>query len=356
MLFKAPCDTCSITGAPGWHRSGDMNVCRWCYPRLPVITPGMTLSMVQSNMLSPSVLPELTRRRKAWEQAHSLAAQRSVWSAEQSEEAARSQASPRAVNTAEASTAPSIAAAETAACDLFTVNCPLSLISSSSLDDDPAEEPATGHLQTPSIVHNRCKHYERAGMSSVSADESDSRLLDQETSHIQDKGKKSAAFVTDKHINEAPCPSPSDKFHHPKQLGDQQENGDGTGGVKKLTRKRSRKQSAVDVHQKGSQRQRRKSASSKNPKQSPLQTPELAGVPKPQRYRDINALILELQLADTLPRESHEVGHAVGGPPQERASAEEGPTRLLNVRTQIRQQDKLERLAAAEWIWRLSLH
>lgn len=193
--------------------------------------------MVQSNMLSPSVLPELTRRRKAWEQAHSLAAQRSVWSAEQSEEAARSQASPRAVNTAEASTAPSIAAAETAACDLFTVNCPLSLISSSSLDDDPAEEPATGHLQTPSIVHNRCKHYERAGMSSVSADESDSRLLDQETSHIQDKGKKSAAFVTDKHINEAPCPSPSDKFHHPKQLGDQQENGDGTGGVKKLTRK-----------------------------------------------------------------------------------------------------------------------
>jgi len=71
-----------------------------------------------------------------------------------------------------------------------------------------------------------------------------------------------------------------------------------------------------------------------DPEQSSPQTPGLAGVPKPQRYRDINTLTMELRVADGLPRESQELGHAVGGQPQESASAEEGATRLLNVRPQ----------------------
>ena len=74
-----------------------------------------------------------------------------------------------------------------------------------------------------------------------------------------------------------------------------------------------------------------------DPEQSPLQTPGLAGVPKPQQYRDINTLTMELRLADRLPRESQEVGHAVGGQLQERVSAEEGATKLLNVPTQGKQ-------------------
>ncbi|KAL0048583.1 hypothetical protein WJX82_006399 [Trebouxia sp. C0006] len=194
MLFKGPCDTCSITGAPGWHKSSNLKICRWCYPRLPVITPGMTLSNIHSNML--------------------------------------------------------------------------------------------------------------------------------------DKGKKSAASVTDKHSSEAPCPSPSDESNHPKQPVDQQENGDDTRGVKK--RKRSRKPSSVDVHRKGSQRQRCQSASCKDPEQSPSQIPGLAGIPKPQRYRDINTLTMELRLADSLPRKPQEPGRAVGGQPQERVSAEKGATTLLS--------------------------
>ena len=190
-------------------------------------------------MLSPSVLPELATRRTAWEQTHGLAAQSAAWPAEHSKRAAYSQPNPPAVgkDTAEASTAPSTAAAEAAACGLFTGKHSPSLIGSSSLDNATAEEPATGHLQTPSIVQNRCKRYERADMPSMSADESNSRLLHRETSRFRDKGKKSAASVTDKHISEVPCPIPSDESNHPKQPGDQQENGDGAGGVKKLTGK-----------------------------------------------------------------------------------------------------------------------
>ena len=203
-------------------------------------------------MLGPSVLPEHSQRRKAWEQAHGLAAQSSAWPAPQSsawpapqssawpaehseEEAAHSQPSPPAVgnDTAEASTAPSTAAAEAAACDLITVKHSQSLTSSSGLDNATAEEPAIGLLKTPSIVQSRCKRYERAGMSSESADQGNSRMLDRETGHVTDKGKKSAASVTDKHSSEAPCPSPSDESNHPKQPVDQQENGDDTGGVKK---------------------------------------------------------------------------------------------------------------------------
>jgi len=112
-----------------------------------------------------------------------------------------------------------------------------SLISSSSLDNATAEEPAIGLLKTPSIVQNRCKGCERADMPSMPADESNSRLLHRETSHVRDKGKKSAASVIDKHISEVPCPIPSDESNHPKQLRDQQENGDGIGGVKKVTGK-----------------------------------------------------------------------------------------------------------------------
>jgi hypothetical protein len=192
-------------------------------------------------MLGPSVLPELATRRKAWEQAHGLVAQSSAWPAEHSKEAAPSQPSPPAVaddtavgtETAEASSGPSTAAAKAAACDLITVKHSPSLIGSSSLENVTAEEPATSLLKTPSIVQNHCKRYEKAGMSSVSADESNSRMLHQETSHVRDKGKKSAASVTDKHISEVPCSIPSDESSHPKQPGDQQENGDGTGGVKK---------------------------------------------------------------------------------------------------------------------------
>ncbi len=192
-------------------------------------------------MLGPSVLPELATRRKAWEQAHGLAAQSSAWPAEHSKEAAPSQPSPPAVaddtavgnDTAEASTGPSTVAAEAAACDPITVKHSPSLTSSSSLDNAPAEEPAISLLKTPSIVQSRCKRYERAGMSSVSADKSNSRLLHQETSHDRDNGKNPAASVTDKHISEAPRPIPSDESNHPTQPGDQQANGDSTGGVKK---------------------------------------------------------------------------------------------------------------------------
>ncbi|DBB04310.1 TPA: hypothetical protein ACH3X1_012805 [Trebouxia sp. C0004] len=339
MRLKGPCDTCSITGAPGWHRSGNMKICRWCYPCLPVITPGMTLSNVQNSMLGLSVLPELTNRRNAWEQAHGLAAQSSAWPSEHSEEVAHSQPNDPAVDDDKAvsNVAPSIAAPEAAACELSTVDRSPSLISNRSLDNATAEEPATDHLQTPSIVQKCCKRYQRAGMSSLSADESNSRLLDCETSHDRDKGKKSAASVTDKHISEVPRPNPSDESGHPKQPGDQQENGDGTGRVKKLTGRRSRKRSSVDVHQKSSQRQRCQSASRKDPEQSPLQAPGLAGVPKPQRYRDINTLTMELRLADRLPRECQNFGHAVGGRPQESVPAAEGATRLLSVCTKGRQ-------------------
>lgn len=194
-------------------------------------------SNVQSNMLSPSVLPELTTRRKAWEQAHGLAAPSSAWLAEHSKAAAHSQPHPAAVgnDTAKAGTAPSTASAEALASELFTLDHSPPLISSSSLDNATAAEPATSHLQTPSIVQSRCKRYKRARMSSVSADKSNSRMLDLETGRVTDKGKKSAASVTDKHISEAPCLS--HESTHSKQLGDQQENDCGVGGVKKLTGK-----------------------------------------------------------------------------------------------------------------------
>jgi len=74
-----------------------------------------------------------------------------------------------------------------------------------------------------------------------------------------------------------------------------------------------------------------------DPEQSASQMPELSGVPKPQHYRDINTLTMELRLADSLPQKSQEPGRAVGGQPQERVSAEEGATRLLSVSTQGRQ-------------------
>ena len=60
-------------------------------------------------------------------------------------------------------------------------------------------------------------------------------MLDLETGRVTDTGKKSAASVTDKDISEAPCLS--HESTHPKQLGDQQENCFGVGGVKKLTGK-----------------------------------------------------------------------------------------------------------------------
>ncbi len=185
-------------------------------------------------MLGPSVLPELTTRRKAWEQAHGLAAQSSAWLAEHSQDAAHSQPSPPAAgkDTAEAGTAPSTAAAEAAACDLITVKHSPSLTSSSSLDNAPAGEGAIGLLKTPHIVQSRRKRHERAGTSSVSVDKSNSSLLELESSHVTD-GKKLAASVTDRHISEAPPPIPSNESNHPEQPGDQQDNGDGTGGVKK---------------------------------------------------------------------------------------------------------------------------
>ena len=68
-----------------------------------------------------------------------------------------------------------------------------------------------------------------------------------------------------------------------------------------------------------------------------LQTPGLAGVPKPRQYRDINTVTLELQLAQGLPRESQELSPALGGQAQESASAdeeEEGATGLLTLRNQ----------------------
>ena len=74
-----------------------------------------------------------------------------------------------------------------------------------------------------------------------------------------------------------------------------------------------------------------------DPEQSPPQTPGLAGVPKPQRYRDINTLTMELRLADGLSWQSQEPGHAVGGQLQKRVPAQEGCTRLLNVPTQGKQ-------------------
>ncbi len=77
--------------------------------------------------------------------------------------------------------------------------------------------------------------------------------------------------------------------------------------------------------------------SSQDPEQSPSQIPGLAGIPKPQRYKDINTLTMELRLADSLPRKPQQPGHAVGGQPQEGVIAEEGATRLLDVRTQSRQ-------------------
>ena len=90
---------------------------------------------------------------------------------------------------------------------------------------------------------------------------------------------------------------------------------------------------------------------------APLQTPELAGVPKPRQYRDINTVTLELQVADRspresqelprepqeLPRKSQELSPAVGGQAQESTSAdeeEEGATGLLTLRNSVWQQQQ----------------
>ncbi len=80
-----------------------------------------------------------------------------------------------------------------------------------------------------------------------------------------------------------------------------------------------------------------------DPDLGPLQTPELAGVPKPRQYRDINTVTTELQVADRSPRESQELSPAVEGQAQESASAdeeEEGATGLLTLRNQNWQQQQ----------------
>ena len=77
-----------------------------------------------------------------------------------------------------------------------------------------------------------------------------------------------------------------------------------------------------------------------DPNLGSLQTPELAGVPKPRQYRDINTVTSELQVPEGLPQESQEaqeLSPAVGGQAQESASAneeEEGATGLLTLRNQ----------------------
>ena len=73
------------------------------------------------------------------------------------------------------------------------------------------------------------------------------------------------------------------------------------------------------------------------PDLGPLQTPELAGIPTPQQYRDINAVTSGLQVAERLPQKSQELSLAVGGQPQRSGSAdeeEEGATGLLTLRNQ----------------------
>ncbi|KAL0048412.1 hypothetical protein WJX82_002577 [Trebouxia sp. C0006] len=95
----------------------------------------------------------------------------------------------------------------------------------------------------------------------------------------------------------------SDAGHHapidatPKERQQAQE-GNGRVFGRVPTAKRSRKQSSADVHQKGSQRQRRKSVLHEDPDLGTLQTPELAGIPKPRQYRDINTVTSELQTQD----------------------------------------------------------
>jgi len=74
-----------------------------------------------------------------------------------------------------------------------------------------------------------------------------------------------------------------------------------------------------------------------------LQTPELAGIPKPRQYRDINTVPSELQVAGRSPRESQELVFAVGGQAQESTSAdeeEEGATGLLTLRNSDWQQQQ----------------
>ena len=74
-----------------------------------------------------------------------------------------------------------------------------------------------------------------------------------------------------------------------------------------------------------------------------LQTPELAGIPKPRQYRDINTVTSELQVAGRSPRESQELVFAVGGQAQESTSAdeeEEGATGLLTLRNSDWQQQQ----------------
>ncbi|KAL0030234.1 hypothetical protein WJX77_004372 [Trebouxia sp. C0004] len=125
----------------------------------------------------------------------------------------------------------------------------------------------------------------------------------------------------------------------------QEENGLGVGHVDIPTAKRSRKRSSVDVYQKGSQRPRRKSAVHEDPGLGPLQTPGLAGVPKPRQYKDINSVTSKLQVADGSPRESQEVNPAVRGEAQKSASAdedEEGATGLLTLRNQDWQQQQAQ--------------
>ncbi|KAL0030233.1 hypothetical protein WJX77_004372 [Trebouxia sp. C0004] len=82
-----------------------------------------------------------------------------------------------------------------------------------------------------------------------------------------------------------------------------------------------------------------------DPGLGPLQTPGLAGVPKPRQYKDINSVTSKLQVADGSPRESQEVNPAVRGEAQKSASAdedEEGATGLLTLRNQDWQQQQAQ--------------
>ncbi|KAA6428532.1 MAG: hypothetical protein FRX49_01408 [Trebouxia sp. A1-2] len=280
------------------------------------------LSKIQDGKATSS--PEVLTRRGAWEEAQVHA---NLMAASDAGHRAPIDSTPKVPSAGANHTGrvQSCTAAQAAACKVAVVNHLATMYNKSQENPQQPIAPLP-HIETQIIPRetDQRRNADEAPQAEL--------LADQGTTSAKDRGKKLAASVAEEHISSAPWHSPTDGSDHPKQLEGQEESGRGVERVTIPTAKRSRKRSSVEVHQKGSQRQRCKSAVHEDPDLETLQTPELAGVPKPRQYRDINTVTLELQVAEGLPRESPELSPAVG---DERAGA-------------VRQQDMLKRLATAE--------
>ncbi|DBA76323.1 TPA: hypothetical protein ACH3X1_010035 [Trebouxia sp. C0004] len=334
-----PCLVCQTQVAAGWHkpRAHGSMVCTWCYPRRP---RGYSASEIQDNKATSS--PEVLTRREAWEEAQVHANLLAVSDAGYRAPIDSTPKVPSAGAT-QGDRVHSCTAAQAAACKVAVVNHLATMYSESQDIPEGPDAPPT-YIQTH-IIATETDQRTIAQEARQSDPAAAGLLPGQGTSKAGDTGKKSAASVAEERISEAPCHSLIDGSDHPNQPEDQEENGLGVGHVDIPTAKRSRKRSSVDVYQKGSQRPRRKSAVHEDPGLGPLQTPGLAGVPKPRQYKDINSVTSKLQVADGSPRESQEVNPAVRGEAQKSASAdedEEGATGLLTLRNQDWQQQQAQ--------------